>query len=60
MRSFSGRTRDFSFLDISKMSKIENLNVYRENYFKSLEENIYIKNQLKENGWDSTTSYGCR
>jgi len=46
-----GRTRDFSFLDISKMSKIENLNVYRENYFKDFGENfgiIYIKNQLKE------------
>ncbi len=43
---FSGRTMDFSFLDIFEMSKIENLNVYRENYFKSLEEfpnNIYYK-----------------
>jgi len=36
-QGFSERRRDFSILDISKMSKIENLNVYRENYFKSLE-----------------------
>lgn len=32
---FSGRRRDFSFLDISKMSKIQNLLDYPEKYFKS-------------------------
>jgi len=36
---FFGRTRDFLILDIFEMSKIENLNVYGENYFKRLERN---------------------
>jgi hypothetical protein len=36
--SFVGRTRDFSILDIFEMSKIENLNVYGEIYFKDWRE----------------------
>ena len=43
---FFGRTRDFLILDISKMSKIENLNVYGENILKigeNSQNNIYYK-----------------
>jgi hypothetical protein len=35
-RFFSERRRDFSFLDISKMSKIENLFDYPEKFLKVL------------------------